>query len=140
VPWYPTEMEPLRAVAAATLDEEGTLIEANAGFLGLLEGAGEPPPIGMIVTRLFIQPTFSALAEAPEGAGGEVYSGLLTIGDSMGRTESLLARVWRVNGQLRVLAEYDIKELGRLNGIVLELNHEYAQAQLELTQKASRLP
>jgi len=30
--WFSAELEPLLTVAAAALDENGTLIEANAGF------------------------------------------------------------------------------------------------------------
>jgi two-component system, cell cycle response regulator len=138
VPWFASELEPLLAVVAAAMDENGTLIEANAGFLRLIKVEG-PQPIGTSVARFFIQPDFATLIRAQDSADGEIHRGLLTMGDYMGHTRSLRARVWRVDGRLRVLAEYDIEELERLNYTVLELNREYANAQLELAHANLRL-
>lgn len=95
--------------------------------------------MGQSITRFFRQPDFAALAGMPAGADGEIHRGLLTMGDYMGQTRSLHARVWRTNGQLRVLAEYDIEELERLYNTVLELNRDYANAQLELAQTNLKL-
>ena len=121
------------AIAAAVLDEGGTLIEANAGFLRLvsLEGA---QPIGQRIPLFFIQPDFATLIRTQADCDGQVHRGLLTIGDRLGRTRSLQGRVWRANGRLRVLAEYDVAELEQLYDTVLALNREYANAQLELAQ------
>ncbi len=138
VPWFAPELEPLLAVAVAALDKDGTLIEANAGFLKLIDLDG-PQPIGARVGRFFIQPDFATLARAHDGADGEIHQGLLTVGDYLGRSRSLRTRIWRVNGQLRVLAEYDIEELEQLYDIVLELNRDYAGAQFELTQTNLKL-
>ena len=44
-------------LAAAVLDEDGTLIEANAGFQQLISEQGLQQ-IGMRIPRLFIQPDF----------------------------------------------------------------------------------
>jgi two-component system, cell cycle response regulator len=131
--WFAPELEPLLAVAVAALDARGTLIEANAGFLKLID-AVVSQPIGVNVARTFIQPDFATLLRARAGSDGEIYRGLMTIGDYMGRSRSLHGRVWQVDGRLRVLAEYDIEELERLNDTVLELNLEYANAQADLAQ------
>lgn len=136
--WFNPELQPLLAVAAATLDEHGTLIEANAGFLRLIQTEGQPP-IGMSTARFFRQPDFASLAGMPVGADGVIYHGLLTIGDYMGQHRTLHARIWRNNEQLRVLAEYDIAELERVYATVLELNRDYADAQLELAQTNLKL-
>ena len=48
------------AIAAAALDEDGTLIEANAGFLRLISEPGLQQ-VGMRIPRLFIQPDFATL-------------------------------------------------------------------------------
>jgi two-component system cell cycle response regulator len=98
-----------------------------------------PQPIGARVTRFFIQPDFATLARAHGGADGEIHHGLLTVGDYLGRSRSLRTRIWRVNGQLRVLAEYDIEELEQLYATVLELNRDNAGAQFELAQTNLRL-
>jgi two-component system cell cycle response regulator len=131
MPWFSPEFAQLLAVALASLDENGTLIEANAGFLKLISAEGAQP-IGGRVARFFIQPDFATLAASRAEADGTIYSGLVTIGEYMGTTRSLRARIWRAAGDLRFLAEYDIEELERLNDTVLELNHEYAKAQLDL--------
>jgi two-component system, cell cycle response regulator len=138
VPWYSPELEPLLTIAAAALEENGTLIEANAGFLRLVTMDG-PEPIGTRVDRFFIQPDFATLLRAQVGLDGEIHCGLLTMGEYMGRSRSLRARIWHVDGRLRVLAEYDIGELERLNDSVLALNREYANAQFELAQTNLKL-
>jgi hypothetical protein len=45
VTWFAPDLEPLLAIAVATLDKDGTLIEANAGFLKLIDGEA-PQAIG----------------------------------------------------------------------------------------------
>jgi signal transduction histidine kinase len=127
------ELEPLLALVAATLDEDGTLIEANAGFLRLI-GMADLPPHGAPVARFFIQPDFSSLLGVPSGANGEIHCGLMTLGEYGGKTRSLRGRVWRAAGRLGVLAEYDIEDMDRLSESVLELNHDYAMAQFELAR------
>jgi two-component system cell cycle response regulator len=133
VPWFAPELEPLLAIATATLDEDGNLIEANAGFLRLINVDGSPP-IGARIARFFIQPDFTTLVRQHGGADGEIHAGLLTIGDRSGRIRTLRARIWRVDRHLRVLAEHDIEEMERLSDTVLELNRDYAQAQFSLVQ------
>ncbi|MBK7421789.1 MAG: hypothetical protein IPJ48_01100 [Propionivibrio sp.] len=56
------------------------------------------------------------------------------MGDRRGKTIPLRGRVWRLAGQLGVLAEYDIEEMERLGDTVLELNSDYALAQFELAR------
>ncbi|MCX5724828.1 MAG: GGDEF domain-containing protein [Nitrospirae bacterium] len=136
--WIAPGLELLFAVVAATLDENGTLVEANAGFLRIIRVEGREP-IGAHATRFFLQPDFATLTRAPAGPDGEIYQGLLTLGEYMGRSRSLRARVWRVGGQLRVLAEYDIDDLERLNDTVIQLNCDYAKAHVELAQTNLRL-
>jgi diguanylate cyclase (GGDEF)-like protein len=131
MPWYSAEFDQLLAVALATLDESGTLIAANAGFLKLISAEGERP-IGACVARFLIQPDFTTIASYGAEADGTIYRGLMTVGEYMGTTRSLRARIWRAHGELRLLAEYDIDELERLLDTVLELNHEYAKTQLDL--------
>ena len=131
--WFPTYVEPLEAVAAATLAGDGTLLEANAGFLRLMATDGQSP-IGAPAAHVFIQPAFAALASASPDAGGDVYGGLMTIGDARGSTRSLRGRVWRAGSELRVLAEYDVEDLERLYGTVLNLNRGYADAHSALAQ------
>jgi len=72
-------------------------------------------------------------------ADAEIHRGLLTMSNDLGQYRTLRARVWRVNTPVRILAEYDIAELERLNDTVLELNREYADAQFQLAQANVKL-
>ena len=139
MPWYQREFDRLLAVAAGTLTPEGTLIDANDGLLELVRTEAAENPIGTIVTSRFIQPSFAAIVSCRNAGDTELYRGLLTIGTCFGQMHSLLARIWRTGGQIRILAEHNIKDLLRLNDCILELNHNYAAAQLELAQANLRL-
>ena len=70
MPWHSPELEPLLTIAAAALDENGMLIEANGGFLRLITMEG-PQPIGTRVAWFFIEPDFATLVRTQGGAGGE---------------------------------------------------------------------
>lgn len=131
--WPSPELEPLLAVVAATVDEHGALVWANAGFHRLI-GPEATAATRAQVPQCFIQPDFATLASAPAGAEGDVYRGLLTLGDYAGHTQSVRGRVWRDGARLHLLAEYDIADLERLNATVLALNADYASAQLALAQ------
>jgi diguanylate cyclase (GGDEF)-like protein len=133
VAWYSSELEPMLAIAAAALDEDGTLLEANAGFLRLI-GTDGLRHIGACIPQFFIQPDFATLKRVQADPAGQAHRGLMTIGDRLGRLRSLHGRVWRVDHRLHVLAEHDIAELEQLYDTVLALNHDYANAQLELAQ------
>lgn len=91
----------------------------------------------MRIVLILPQPSpshFATLLRQQAGPDGEIHAGLLTVGDYMGHTRTLRARVWRVGRQLRVLAEHDIDELEQLAETLLELNRDYAQAQYDLAQ------
>jgi two-component system cell cycle response regulator len=137
MPWIAPELQPLLAIVMAVLDENGTLIEANAGFLRLF--AVEGALLGTHVERFFIQPDFSTLVRTQIGTDGEIHRGLLTLGDAGVRTRSLTGLVRRVDERLHLLAEYDVAELEQLYDVVLELNRDYANAQFELAQTNLRL-
>ena len=139
VPWYQCEFDRLLAVAVGTLTPEGTLVDGNDGLLELVRTDAASNPIGTIVTSYFVQPSFAAIMSCRNAGDTELYSGLLTIGTYTGHTNCLLARIWRTGGQIRILAEYNIKELLRLNDSVLELNRASAAAQLDTAQANLRL-
>lgn len=131
--WIIPEISSLRAIAVAELDEQGILLKANTGFLKLIEVDSEPSgPTGLRAAHFFIQPNFSFLINAQADCKGQVYKGILTIGDYAGQSRSLIARVWRSDAGLRILAEHDIEELEKIYHSLIELNNDYAKAQLEL--------
>lgn len=129
---FPIDLMALHAVVAAILDQEGVLLEANAGFLRLLP-SDLTQPIGARAARFFIQPSFATLsARSPDAQ--DSYHGLLTIGDYGGRARTLRGHVWRTDTGLRLLAEYDVSELERLSDTMLDLHQDAATMQHTLTQ------
>ena len=132
------ELRHLQAVVLATLDESGMLVDANAGFMRIIGAEGQLPH-GFQAAGFFIQPRFSTLLGISAEPSGTLYQGLLTLGEYMGVTRSLRGCVTRQGNQIVLLAEYDIDELERLNQSVLQLNQNYANAQLELAQTNFKL-
>jgi signal transduction histidine kinase len=132
------ELRHLQAVVLATLDESGMLVDANAGFMRIIGAEGQLAH-GFQAAGFFIQPRFSTLLGISAEPSGTLYQGLLTLGEYMGVTRSLRGCVTRQGNQIVLLAEYDIDELERLNQSVLQLNQNYANAQLELAQTNFKL-
>lgn len=129
---FELDLAELLSVVAAVMDPNGVLLQANAGFLRLLP-SGFEHAVGTRVSRNFIQPSFAKLAsQSAEGADG--YRGLLTIGDFAGKTRTLRGRVWKADGQICLLAEYDVVELERVNDAIVGLNEHSANVEHSLTQ------
>ncbi len=130
---FAPDLNSLLTVVAAVLNDEGVLLQANAGFLRLLP-ASHSMPIGSRQSRLFVQPGYKALLSAIDSPGSDGYQGLLTLGDYADKTRTLRGRVWRRGHDICVLAEYDIVDLERLNDAMLDLNQESSVAQHSLTR------
>lgn len=135
---FAASLRTVSAIAIATIDCSGMLIEANTGFLRLIDQKSSAAN-SVQVGQFFIQPEFALLINLPSGIDGEIYQGLLTLGEYMGLTRTLYARIWRQENHLQLLAEYDIASLEHLNETVLQLNSDYAKAQFEISQINLRL-
>lgn len=125
------------AVACASLDEAGVLLDANDGFMRLIwpePGKKIEDFLGQRVDVFFLQPSFSTLSSSPINADGEVFRGLLTMGRQDEITRTLLATVRRGEGVIQLLAEHDIEEIERISDRMRSLNDDYAKAQFELAQ------
>ncbi len=130
---WPPELENMTAVVAATLGRDGLLARSNAGFRRIA-GTGEADPAGTDVSHLFVQPDFAALCRAvDEGAEG-AYAGMLTMGDYNGLTRTLHGRVDRCGDGLRLLIEYDVEDLERINEAFRKLNDAHALLRYQLVQ------
>jgi diguanylate cyclase (GGDEF)-like protein len=137
---FKVDLEALLTVAAAVIDADGVLLDANAGFARLLP-ASFTKSMGAKVSRFFIQPNFAMLIAPGDGnvsgngngsgngSGIVTYTGLMTIGDYSGRTRTLRGKVWRTDIGIRVFAEYDIDELEKLNDTMLDLHRQSSVAQ-----------
>lgn len=135
---FTPSLKTVNSVAVATIDCSGQLLEANTGFIRLLNQ--ESCPANTVrVDHFFIQPNFAALITMSSGVDGEIYHGLLTIGEYTGQTRTLSTRILRQENQLQLFAEYDIASLECLNETVLQLNRDYAKAQFEISQINLRL-
>lgn len=117
------DLDGFLSVAAAIIDPASTLLAANAGFLRLL-GAGSDKRIGTKIGHFFVQPNFATLVGALPGTIGEVYKGLLTIGDYTGTSRTLRGRVWRIAEGIRLLAEHDVEELERVAKSMKDMGHD----------------
>lgn len=127
-------MAPLAAVVVAQVAEDGHLLEANLGFRRLtqrahLEGESQPD-----VRSFFVSPCFNDLLAAHAKDGQPVYEGILTVADQHGICRSLIGAVHHFNGQLMLVAVYDVADMERLNAQVIELNLELAEVQRSLAR------
>lgn len=132
------DVDSLLSIAACVLDPAGVLLRANAGLLRLLGAPGEQR-IGTRIGRFFIQPDFATLAQATPGKDGEIYRGLMTIGEYAGRTHSLRGRVWRTTEGIRLLAEHDVEEFDRMSDAMQEVASEALLSQRAIGVENLRL-
>ena len=134
----PPLLKDLTAVVVAVLDEHGMVIDANQGFKELL--ALLPKFEHANARSLFVQPDFSHFThtekETPDSQG-QLYQGILNLGNPDTTCRSLNGSVYRVELKYLIVGEYDVADLERLSASVLELNDELAQTQRQLV-KANR--
>lgn len=127
-------MARLAAVAVAQIAEDGRLLGANLGFKRLTQhtqlGAGPQPD----VSSFFVNPSFTDLLAVHTEDGQPVYEGILNVADRHSVCRSLVGTVHHFNGQLMLVAEYDVADMERLNAQVIELNLELAEVQRSLAR------
>lgn len=127
-------LAPLAAVAVAQIAEDGRLLGANLGFKRLTQhtqlGAGPQPD----VRSVFVNPSFNDLLAVHAEDGQPVYEGILNLADQHSICRSLVGTVHHFNGQLMLVAEYDVADMERLNAQVIELNLELAEVQRSLAR------
>lgn len=119
----------LRAVVAAVLDDDGRIIDHNAGFARLLELHGLSPQEPVVT--LFLAPSWREIVSAG-------HEGVLTLGSQRGG-HSLLGAIRREAGYLSMLAEYDVAGLERTTALVLDVNERLADTQRELAREQANL-
>ncbi len=133
----PAFVQSLTSVVVAIMDAEGTLLEANAGFL-LLANVNEAPEPRWNIRHLFIQPDFPDLkAAASDTDQGALYEGIINIGEVHTGCRSVKGAIYRYQQQWLLVAEHDISGLEKLNAAVIALNDELADTQRALI-KANR--
>lgn len=107
----------------AVFKADGTLAEANRGFLSLLESM----PSNTDPAVLFVNPQMAELNRMGEdGRTGLVYRGLMTLGNVDRYTDTWLGTVHRVDRQLLLACEQDIAADRNLRQELFRLTEEYA--------------
>lgn len=133
IPGWLAEMS---GVVAVRLAGDGTLREANEGFLDLAPAETRE---GDAVDDLFQAPRFEDLEEPPpRKAWTLVHEGLINLGPPSAEATTLEGRIWRRDDQLVLLGEHDIEAQRRLNAEVIDLNRELSDVQRELTRELRR--
>ena len=124
----------LTAVAVAVLARDGTLEDANRGFIELMAGTA-PGETSVEARDLFVNPRFSQFAARTTRRRDRVlYRGILNLGRGDGRVVSLKGTVYGREGDLLVVAEHDVAELERLNATLWQLNRDLEQNQREMAR------
>ena len=95
------------ALAVGVFAENGQLEYANAGMAYLLGAEQEHDPAAYLVN-----PGFSSFLERPEGES-PIFEGVLTTGNGLDFMVTTNARVYRRDGRLLFLCEFDVLELDR---------------------------
>ena len=130
-PFLSGALRDLTAVIVATMTRDGELLDANGGFLNLMESAGLPRH-STDIRDLFVSPRFDELAGRSNPGDATLHRGILSLGRASQTVRSLSGVIYSQGSHLVLLAEYDVAELERLNDTVLRLNKDLAEAQRKL--------
>lgn len=122
----------LSAVVVGVFDRDGRIVDGNRGLEYIIDMEDGSELAGRDVSRLFLQPRFETLQNTGERDGGEVYRGLINLGEAESRFRSLNGGVYRDGDSLILVAEFDIREMEELNDTVIQLHDEMATVQREL--------
>lgn len=135
-PVIPDYLRDCKAIAVACLAPDGSLTEANHGFL---RAAGAPGPAwdvtGWNAAGAFIWPTFADLVSRRTQVDGEpIFRGVLNLGSPGVVAASLTGSAYRCGEGILVVAEQDPEESDRLRDSVLSLNRDLAETQRQLVR------
>lgn len=134
-PELPLGFEDLTALAAATVDLDGRILEANRGLANV--ATSEPEDLqGTRLAELMAVP--AELPAGPPAHGEERDLGRVHLGDADGEARTMAARmVQRGDGWLFV-AEPDLDEERDAREEVIELNQELTRTSRELKRELER--
>jgi hypothetical protein len=137
----PAYLRDVAAVAMAVIARDGTLKDANRGFLTLTAAAATGPGPGPgrttpNVRDLFVNPRFYQFAARQTARADRVlYRGTLNVGRGDGRVVPLKGTVYGHGDHLLlVVAEYDVGETERLNETLWRLKQDLEHHQRELAR------
>ncbi len=129
----PQPFRDFTAVVVAVIDREGRILGNNKGLNYVCNRQAEEDMTGARIANLFMQPRFDTLLQKEGDDGGIIYEGLINMGDT-DHYRSLTGSIYRDREGFIVLAEFDVRELEKLNETVIELNEETATVQRDLVR------
>lgn len=128
----PDLLRGLDALIVAVIGRDGSLLDANRGFLMLMTGSASPAEPSD-VRALFVKPRFNELLERRTTRfESTIHKGLLSFGMPGGKIASLRGAIHWHNQDLVVVAEHDIGRLETLRTTVLELQDDLAMKQRQI--------
>jgi hypothetical protein len=123
----PDLLRGLEAVVCAVIGRQGSLQDANRGFLLLMTRSACAPGN---VRKLFVTPKFEEFAARRiDSFDATIYRGLLSLGTLGGKVTSLRGAIYSQDGSYILLAEHDLTRVETLRTTVLELQDELAVKQ-----------
>ncbi|ASB49127.1 sensor histidine kinase [Alkalitalea saponilacus] len=118
------------SVFLALFSTEKELLYANSNFKQLIKDNNP--------TESLLNPSFDTILSL-NSLESPLFSGYVTIGDSHGINNSILADVFRKGNQILIIGGIDAQQLIRQNEIMLNLNREISDLQRELIKEKREL-
>jgi hypothetical protein len=133
----PDLLRGLEAVICAVIGREGSLQDANRGFLLLMTRSACAPDN---VQDLFVTPKFEEIsARSADPFDATIYRGLLSFGTLGGKVTSLRGAIYSQAGNYILIAEHDLTRVETLRTTVLELQDELAVKQRQMMHLEHRI-
>jgi len=123
-----------RSIAAALLQPDGRIIQANQGFRSALAGECDAN-----AAPCFVEPRFSALADLKENDQGVVYAGPIILGRDRASSHAYSGKIFRRNGLLLVVAEMDYVAFGRISEELGKMRKEVEDLHLLMARRDKSL-
>lgn len=127
------------AVVLLRVNDDGLLVDVNRGGQVLLRLAGKDPDQAPDVRDFFVHPGFDELSAVHAQTGHSVFEGVINLGDATSHCRSLLGRVYRLERELLVVAEYNVEDMELLNANVIDLNEQLGATQRDLARSNRKL-
>lgn len=123
-----------RSIAAALLQEDGRIVQANQGFRSALAGECDAN-----AAPCFVEPRFARLAELKENGQGVVYAGPIILGRDAASSHAYNGKIFRRDGLLLLVAEIDYVAFGRISEELGKMRKEVEELHLLMARRDKSL-
>ncbi|MBI3148547.1 MAG: GGDEF domain-containing protein [Betaproteobacteria bacterium] len=137
----PVLLRELTAVAVVHFSSDGRILDANRGFLRLVQREGGAEALAPRLQDCLINPSLNEIRAMPAlGSPPRVFSGIVTLGRGSELCTSLRAAVFEIgSADFLLIGEHDIADIERLGRTAMEVNDELARTQRELARRNREL-